>query len=338
MTKVKILSIDGGGIRGIIPGKVLEYLEEKLREIDNNPDGRLSDYFDLIAGTSTGGILTCTYLCPDPENPDRPKFEARDAVNLYTEKGAEIFTRSLWQKLKSVGGLIDEKHSASKIEQYFNEYFSDTKLSELLKPCLVTAYDTERRSAFFFTSHNAQKKGRDFLVKDVARATSAAPTYYEAAGINSTSGIFYSLVDGGIFANNPTMCAYAESRKLDFRQISQPGAKDMLILSLGTGIVEEQYIYDSVKDWGLIEWLRPLIDMMMSGVSETVHHQLIQIFNSVGKEDNYLRITPGLGDASPEMDEVSDSNITSLVEAGESAIEANQDDLDRMATLLVNNI
>lgn len=337
MSKIRILSIDGGGIRGIIPGKILVYLEEKLRELDNNPDGRIADYFDIIAGTSTGGILTCTYLCPDPARSGRPKFEARDAVNLYIEKGGEIFTRSLWQKLKSAGGLIDEKHSASKIEHYFKEYFGDTKLSELLKPSLVTAYDTERRSAFFFTSHNAKEGSRDFLLRDVARATSAAPTYFEAAGIQNLSGIFYSLVDGGLFANNPAMCAYAESRKHDFGKLSYPGAKDMLILSLGTGIIEKQYKHDAIKDWGMIEWIRPLIDIMMSGVSETVHHQLVQIFDSVDKEDSYLRISPDLGDASPEMDEAIDLNIHNLVKAGDLAIEANRIKLDRLASKLVGN-
>ncbi len=336
MSKVRILSIDGGGIRGIIPGRILVYLEEKLKELDNNPDGRISDYFDMIAGTSTGGILTCAYLCPDKEDKGRPKYSARDAVNLYIDRGKEIFTRSLWQKLISVGGVADEKHSATKIEYYFKEYFGDTKLSELLKPSLITAYDTERRSAFFFTGHNAVSGGHDFFVRDVARATSAAPTYFEAAGIKSLSGIFYSLIDGGVFASNPSMCAYAESRKYDFGKISRPGAKDMLILSLGTGKIEKQYLYNSVKDYGLIEWIRPVIDIMMTGVSETVHHQLLQIFNSVGMEDNYLRISPDLGDASPDMDEVSDLNIRNLVKAGVDATMANIDKLDYFASLLAD--
>jgi len=171
----RILSIDGGGIRGIIPGQILVYLEDKLRELDNNPQGRLADYFDLFAGTSTGGILTCAFLCPDPMLPATSKFTAQDAVDLYMDKGIDIFSRSIWQKIKSVGGLSDEKHSAGEIEKYFMEYFGDTKLSELLKPCLVTAYDIERRSALFFTQQNAVSSGRDFHVRDVARATSAAP-------------------------------------------------------------------------------------------------------------------------------------------------------------------
>ena len=216
----RILSIDGGGIRGIIPGRILMYLEKKLQEIDNNPDGRLADYFDMIAGTSTGGILTCTFLCPDSENNNRPKFTAAEAVDLYIKRGKIIFSRSLWQFLKSAGGLVDEKHSEKEIVKAFSDYYGNVRLSELLKPSLITAYDIERRSAFFFTGHNAAVKKKDFLLKDVARATSAAPTYFEAAGIRNIEGAFYGLVDGGVFANNPAMCAYAEARKTDFGPVT----------------------------------------------------------------------------------------------------------------------
>jgi len=335
MAKVRILCIDGGGIRGIIPGSLLVYLEEKLKELDDNPDGRLADYFDMIAGTSTGGILSCAYLCPDRENHMRPKFEARDALKLYVEKGKDIFTPSIWHRLKSGGGILDEKHSEDKLEKYFNEYFGDARLSELIKPCLITAYDTERRSSFFFTSHNAEEKDLDFYLKDVARSTSAAPTYFEAAAIKSLSGIFYSLVDGGVYANNPSMCAYAEARKTDFGWIDKPRAADMLILSLGTGTVEKQYLYEDIKNWGAISWIRPVIDIMMSGVSETVNHQLLQIFDSVNKPGSYLRISPDLLEASPEMDEASDKNIKHLLDAGEAAVEANRSKLDDFAEKLL---
>lgn len=335
---IRILSIDGGGIRGIIPGQILVYLENKLQELDNNPDGRLADYFDMIAGTSTGGILTCTFLCPDDVNTSRPKFTARDAVDLYIDKGRDIFSRSLWQRIKSVGGLRDEKHSESEIENYFREYFGETKLSELLKPCLLTAYDIERRAAFFFTQHNAVDAGRDFFVRDVARATSAAPTYFEVAGIHSLEGIFYPLVDGGVFANNPAMCAYAEARKTVFDKGKiNPTASEMILLSIGTGVDKRQYMYENAKKWGMVEWIRPVIDIMMSGVAETVDYQLHQIYDAVDCKDQYLRIMPELNNASAEMDDVSSENIRALKEAGELAIETNLKELDRIAALLIKN-
>ncbi|MEE4115842.1 MAG: patatin-like phospholipase family protein [Marinilabiliaceae bacterium] len=334
---VRILSIDGGGIRGIIPGRILMYLEKKLQELDNNPEARLADYFDMIAGTSTGGILTCTFLCPDPDREGRPKFTAAEAVDLYIKRGRLIFSRSLWQIIRSAWGLFDEKHSESEIERAFSDYFGNTKLSELLKPSLVTAYDIERRSAFFFTGHNAGAKKMDFLLRDVARATSAAPTYFEAAGIRSTGGDFYALVDGGVFANNPAMCAYAEARKTDFGPgLNKPTAINMAILSIGTGIVKKPYRYSIAKRWGTLGWIKPVIDIMMSGVAETVDYQLKQIFDSVNMSKHYLRIAPDLANASPEMDEVSEKNLDALSEAGDLAVEKYLADIDSFAKILIS--
>ncbi|MCH7534212.1 MAG: patatin-like phospholipase family protein, partial [Bacteroidetes bacterium] len=82
----RILSIDGGGIRGILPGQILVALEEKLKAKTGNANTRISDYFDLIAGTSTGGILTCALLCPDKSG-KRPRFTAAQVVDLYLDKG-----------------------------------------------------------------------------------------------------------------------------------------------------------------------------------------------------------------------------------------------------------
>ena len=82
----RILSIDGGGIRGILPGQVLVSLEEKLKKLDKNKDAKIADYFDLIAGTSTGGILSCMYLTPTDEKNKRPKFSAKKAVELYLDR------------------------------------------------------------------------------------------------------------------------------------------------------------------------------------------------------------------------------------------------------------
>lgn len=104
---VRILSIDGGGIRGILPGQILVRLEELLQEHD--PQARLADYFDFMAGTSTGGILACLYLFPDSEHPGRPLFSAKDAVDLYLERGDDIFDISLWRKIRSDAGTLDEK-------------------------------------------------------------------------------------------------------------------------------------------------------------------------------------------------------------------------------------
>jgi patatin-like phospholipase/acyl hydrolase len=332
----RILSIDGGGIRGIIPGQILVHLEKKLQELENKPSAKLADYFDMIAGTSTGGILTCIYLTPGDNN--KPRFSAEEAVDLYMDRGDEIFDISIWQKIKSVGGLTDEKYSAKELEKALEYYLGDLKLSQLLKPCLITSYDIRNRKSHFFTQHDATDDKVDYYVKDVARATSAAPTYFEVAKVVNLANTPIPLVDGGLFANNPTLCAYAEARNIKFgTSRNKPTAKDMFILSVGTGSVEKPYYYQNAKDWGMVEWIKPVIDIMMSGVSETVDYQLKQIFKAVDKTDQYVRFEPSLGAANSEMDDASIENLHALKDAGESFAAAEKKKIEAVAKMLIAN-
>jgi uncharacterized protein len=336
----RILSIDGGGIRGIIPGQVLISLENKLKKAKNNDDAHIADYFDLIAGTSTGGILTCLYLCPGP-NPGRPKFTADKAVELYVDRGASIFKASVFQKIKSLCGLSNEIYDAKGLEAAFVHYFGDTMLSQLLKPCLVTAYDFCGRKTDFFTQHDAKNgKMYDYYVRDIARATSAAPTYFEISKILSFTGVPCYCIDGGIFANNPALCAYAEVRhnfNVMFNNTSgkNPIAKEMAILSIGTGYAREKpFDYSKVRSWGAIAWIRPLIGAMMDGVSETVDYQLSQMFDAVGCPGQYLRINSELQFASAKLDDVSKENITALQQDGTRIAQNFDKQLDTFVQLL----
>lgn len=336
--KVRILSIDGGGIRGILPGVILARLEQKLQEKTNNNELRLADMFDFIAGTSTGGILGLTYLFPD-ETGKKSKFTAQDAVNLYLDRGDEIFDITLGQKIKSLKGVIDEKYSADEIEEALKDNFGEIKLDALLKPCLITSYDIRNRNVFLFRQHKANHDINNFKVRDVARATSAAPTYFEVARVKNVIGNPYPLVDGGLFANNPTLCAYSEVRTMNIQGIKFPSAKNMFIVSLGTGSVKKSYPYKAAKDWGKLEWIKPVIDIMMSGNSETVHFHLRQIFDTLSKRDkeDYYRLEPNLGNANNEMDDASTENLKALEEAAIAYISETDvnEKLDEICTKLL---
>ena len=314
---MRILSIDGGGIRGIIPGQVLVSLEQKLQQISGNPDYRIADAFDLIAGTSTGGILTCLYLCPD-KNTGKPKFSAPEAVDLYLQHGDNIFDVSIFRRIESLDGVAEAKYSADALEKALKDYLGDIKLGDLPKPCLITSYDITRRQAQFFNSADVKKQGSgwDFYLRDVARATSAAPTYFEPANISSLDRQVYPLVDGGVFANNPTMCAWVEAYN------SHPELKvsDLHILSIGTGEVDKSYHYSEAKNWGKIGWIGPVLDIMMSGVSETVDYQMRKLFKSAGYPDQYLRLQLDLqnfSDVDSAMDNASEENMRALQKAGQ---------------------
>lgn len=355
-SKLRILSIDGGGIRGIVPGTILVQLEGMLQELTGDPETRLADFFDLIAGTSTGGILSCLYLMPDClDQPAkaRPRFSAEEAVNLYFQRGDEIFDLSLWQQISSGKGLVDEKYNSKAIEEALLDYFQEVQLSHLLKPCLITAYDLRARRAHFFNQMDAREKGPgwDFLVRDIARATSAAPTYFECARIKAADHAVYPLIDGGLAANNPALCAYAEARGMPRPQppakkntgkkkaAANPPkltwtAKDMCILSLGTGSIKKPYIYKEAKDWGLVEWVQPVLDILMSASAETVHYQLTQIFDAVEAPEQYLRIDSDLpGHIDPAMDCATLENMKRLGELGTALGDEYREPLKRFVEL-----
>ncbi len=329
---IRVLSIDGGGIRGIIPGQILVVLEEKLKKAVNNDNARIADYFDLIAGTSTGGILTCAYLAPSVDDPSRPAFTAGEVVDLYLKNGGTIFSTSLKKKIVSAEGIIDEKYPSEGIEKVLHNYFGERKLSGLLKPCLISSYDINRRQLHFFTQHDARKKeGWDFYVRDVARATSAAPTYFECSDVRSDSGITYPLIDGGVCVNNPALCAYTEAFTL-----FNARTKDMAILSLGTGSKEKSYTWDHAKGWGLISWAQPLVSIMMSGASEAADYQLRQIFSAERIPEKYLRINTEFREGiSPELDDATEENMNALRELGAETAQKFEKELDEFIKYLI---
>jgi len=329
----RILSIDGGGIRGILPGQILVSLEKKLQAKTNNPDARLADFFDLMAGTSTGGILCCIYLTPG-EN-DRPRFSAEDAVNLYLENGQTIFKQTFF----NMGGLLNKKYPHKPIEQTLENYLGAIRLSDLLKECLITSYDIERGHPLFFKRHRAlNNPGYDFLVKDIARATSAAPTYFQPHLATSFEEVKYALIDGGVFVNNPALCAYSEARLLEFdTKTKAPKAANMLLVSIGTGSTRNAYQYRKAQKWGAIRWVKPLLDMMMKGVAQTVDYQLTQIFDAAGVPHQYHRIEPTLVHGSSYMDDCHPENLANLKADGNESALNQEVQIDHIADLLIQH-
>lgn len=329
-----ILSIDGGGIRGILPVFLLAALEEKIQKKKNSPDAKIGEFVDLIAGTSTGGIIAALLLIPGSDG--KPKYSAKEAKKLYLTKGCEIFSNTMVHEIKSLGGMIEEQYSDKNLEELLKLYFQDFWLKDLLKPCLITTYDIERRKAHFFNMLDANNPKFNFKVWEIARATSAAPTFFEPALIHNELGERYSLIDGGVFANNPTLCAYVEGREYFTSDNGLPAsAKDMLIISLGTGSVKKSYDHKKAKKWGVAMWLKPLIDVMMSGSSEVTDFQLKSIFASEEVSDQYIRVEPSIGAADVQMDNVSKKNIDALAAAGEHATVEYNEKLDEIADLLL---
>jgi patatin-like phospholipase/acyl hydrolase len=326
----RILSIDGGGIRGMIPAMLIAEIEKRIRIATGQADRFISDYFDLIAGTSTGGILACFYLYHHNGN----RYDAVKAIDLYEKFGATIFQKRPFRFLIR---FFDSLYPDKGIDSVLKETFGDAKLSDAPCNCAVMAYDITDRKAVIFTTDTArQDKDRDYLLRDIARATSAAPTYFRVAKATSLKGLPSYLIDGGIYANDPTICAMIEARKTPFRNRSAyPKIKDMYIVSLGTGHKPKSYRYEKAKRWGVINWAVPVIDMLQSSSAEVVNYQVNSLFEAEECSDRYIRIMPELHNVSHRMDDASPQNIARIKESGLHCLESNSTLIDKIVRDLI---
>ena len=294
----KILSVDGGGIRGIIPAQILVAIEERT--------GRpICELFDFLAGTSTGGIIVLGLTKPGAGG--KPDKAARDILGLYETSGGTIFHESLRERLH-LEAFMGPKYDAKGIEDTLQEYFGDVYLKDALKPVLVPAYDIEKQMTIFFKSWKAAANANaDFPMRQVARATSAAPTYFPPEKIDTPDPIqYYALVDGGVVAANPGMCAYAEAIRL--------GHPDVLMVSLGTGELRHPLPYSDAKNWGQLEWARPVIDIVLQGSNATVDYQLQQLLNTDGPDQTYFRFQVELSAQTEAMDNAHPDNLKRLLD------------------------
>jgi predicted acylesterase/phospholipase RssA len=315
----KVLSVDGGGIRGIIPALV-------LTEVERRTGRRIATLFDLIAGTSTGGIIALGLTKPDESG--APEYSAQEIAELYSGRGEKIFSSSILHQLSSAWGVLDEKYPATEVEKVFDDYFGEARLKDALTNVLVTAFEIELRRPWFFRSTKAKAEPEyDFPMKKVARATSAAPTYFEPLrleGEGEDRGKHWALVDGGVYANNPAICALVDAR-------TTHNADDVLILSLGTGEPTEGLPWKDAKDWGLVGWARPLLDIVFEGVSDTVGYQVEQLCPPVANKPRSLRLQvqlPHLKTAIDDIDDATKATIEALKGVAERLIRENDKKLD----------
>jgi uncharacterized protein len=313
---VKILCIDGGGIRGLIPALV-------LAEIERRTGRRTAEMVDFVAGTSTGGILACALTRRGADG--RPLFTAEELAAIYVEEGPRIFRRSLLKRIFSVGGWIDERYEDDGLDAALERYLGDALLSDALTDVLVTAYDIHDRFAFFFRSQRARNDpAYDFPLVQVARATSAAPSYFEPAQVTDRSGArTYPLIDGGVYAVNPSMCAYAD--------VVAAGSADRLelMLSLGTGAHTRAYTFEETSGWGQLGWARPALDMVFDGVADTIEFEALTLMG-----DRYVRLQTELDLASDDLDDASQSNLADLRTEADRLIAASASELDRVCAIL----
>ncbi|GMI65992.1 phospholipase A IVB, PATATIN-like protein 5 [Hibiscus trionum] len=337
--KITVLSIDGGGIRGIIPATILSFLEHKLQELDGQ-DARIADYFDVIAGTSTGGLMTAMLTAPDENG--RPLFKGEEIAPFYLKHGPKIFPRNNYKRMTmNMNALMRPKYNGKYLRKTICMVLGDRRLHETLTSVVIPTFDIKLLQPTVFTTFEAKRDtSKDALLSDICIATASAPTYFPAYRFNTedsegTDREFH-LVDGGIAANNPALLALKPTG-LAFPGDQEQGDslrralnyENYLIISLGTGTskMEKKYNAKTAEKWGILGWLysegsSPLVDAFTFAGADMVDLHMSMIFSSIKSEQNYLRIQDDklTGDAS-STDKATIKNMTNLVQIGEKLLQ-----------------
>ncbi|WP_029062055.1 patatin-like phospholipase family protein [Labrenzia sp. DG1229] len=334
-----ILSIDGGGVRGLIPLRILETLESRLGQRGVNKP--MHQIFDLMAGTSTGGLIAAGLSAP------RPGGTAGEAAatiaelrNFYEREARDIFRNSITARLaRAVSnplGLFDETYDARPLEKLLKERFGWTSMASALTKLVLTAYDIEQRKAVFMTNGLEENGSRpnDYYFWQAVRATTAAPSYFEPARVeNLTLKSDEALVDGGVFMNDPAIAAYLEARKIGWDQ------NELVILSLGTGKAEKRpFPYKEAIGWGALGWMQPskgvpILSIFADGQSQTSAYQAQHLFDELPNV-TYHRLNAVLDAEAEDMDNARPGNIIALNGAADRVIRDHTVLLDELADLL----
>nr|XP_010320346.1 patatin-like protein 2 [Solanum lycopersicum] len=333
---ITILSIDGGGIRGIIPAIILEYLESQLQELDGE-DARLADYFDIIAGTSTGGLVTAMLTAPNKDK--RPIFAAKDIKPFYLEHGPKIFPQKgmlfFGSIIKTLKSLIGPKYNGKYLHQVIKEKLGETHLHETLTNVVIPTFDIKNLQPTIFSTFEAKEKPlMDAKLSDICISTSGAPTYLPAHYFKTQDRDDnfheFNLVDGGVAANNPALVATSQVTKQimagnpDFFPIKPIDYGRFLVISVGTGSakVEQKYNAKIASKWGILGWLlnggsTPIVDVFTQASGDMVDFHISVVFQALHSEENYLRVQDDtLSGTDSSVDISTKENMNKLVEIG----------------------
>jgi patatin-like phospholipase/acyl hydrolase len=269
MAPYRILSLDGGGIRGIITVILMQRLN------DTPHMAGWLDSVDLIAGTSTGGLLALGLAYG---------LDLQRIRDLYESQGRAIFDDSWLDNLVDLGTLIGAQYDIRNLTHELSRIFGETTLGQLRKRVLVTAFDLDNKAndparrtwkPKLFHNFPGPDSDSSALAYRVGLYTAAAPTYFPSVD---------GYIDGGVYASNPSMCALAQSQ--DSRLPGRPSLSDIVLLSLGTG-TSLTYIPSKNLDWGYAQWAKPLVNLMLDGTAGIADYQCKQILGR-----RYHRLAP----------------------------------------------
>ncbi|MGH3115562.1 MAG: patatin-like phospholipase family protein [Gaiellales bacterium] len=343
---IRILSIDGGGMRGVIPARVIVELER----LTGQP---IASLFDVIAGTSTGGMIALALSRPGAGG--SPALTAQDILDVYTQHGAEIFPRVDVRGLRSrqelsatrtwlaqrVGAMIrprrygNARYSATGLESVLDGLLGVTPLSASLTEVLIPTYDWKAGRAVVFRSREAREGASpDPAMAMLARATAAAPTYFPPVRY-IVDGREMILIDGGFVANNPASIAYYEALCLE-RLRDEDSA--FVMVSIGTGRPPEVVpTYEEIWSRNWLKLAMGMLGVAFDATTEVTDDLLSTIIGGRWRRGRYWRLQTDLLGVNLDLDDASERNVQGLEALGDRLVIERGEDLNEIAQLLIQH-
>jgi hypothetical protein len=337
--KFRILSVDGGGIRGLISALVIAEIERRLEAKRGGP-ARMADYFHLFAGTSTGGLISLALTRPDPP-------PGTDLAAFYTEDGPKIFDSSLGWKVRTGWGKLGPKYPDVPLREAVLRRLGNGRLAEATRDLLLTSYDMTKCEPFLFKRWKAlQNQAWNFPVVDAALSTAAAPTYFPAHVLGGRA-----LVDGGVLASNPAVAAISEALGRSSDPPARPALDDMLVVSIGTGEFNLGFAPSEVRGWGELGWIAgggaepPILSALLGASADGADYWAHMLLNhepgeplpaaqEIGNGPRYFRFQAELEEAI-EMDDASQEVLRVKLPAAAGRLIAERDaQIDQIVELL----
>lgn len=336
--QVRILCLDGGGMFGLIPGRI-------LAEVERRTGKRIKDMFHMVAGTSTGGIIGGALV------QENKLVTAEDMVDLYLDEGPKIFEKTLLSQIRSVNGWVKAKYSSENLRHAMATRMGDVKLSDIRDTdLLITAVDVKDMQPYAFHSWKARgdlvdeddgetKESQDYYLRDIAVATASAPVLFPPAEIENMEGEKGYFVDGGMFATNPSMLALAEAQRL------YPRADSYMIISLGTGEALEGVDVNKAKNWGALGWSDKHVGMFMGLRNSVTDYQVRKFLHPKHSDNEYFRISPDMSDyegtdmePNIQLDDASPENMANILAIADDIIRKENAQIERLCALLTKEM
>jgi patatin-like phospholipase/acyl hydrolase len=335
MATFNILSIDGGGIRGIVPIRILQKIEELTGK-------KNYETFDMMAGTSTGGLITSCLTLKDAPSSPLPKYSLEDLAKIYVDDGAIIFPirTGIEKFFRTIWNLFRPEFSADGIDAVLKKYVDDQRIKDSYLPILVSTYDLQgNKPVFFKTSEAINNETANAKIHNICRATSAAPTYLPAYSFIYKEALLTGI-DGGVYVNNPTMAAIAEISKYGLagfykkKDGTPVEISDVKVLSLGTGSYNGQITQQEAMSWGQLQWITRITDVMMKGVNQTTDYEASEMMSNYNS-NNYLRLTINIKDkAYSDMADARPATLAYLEKEVKEQITENAEAIDAIKKFL----